>query len=70
MNKRVIRNNKDITLNHYLRLFVFAFLLLMVFLVPIAQPIFLKLHDISEIPKVTLIRVLGSFALLLWAVWT
>ncbi len=70
MNKKVIKNNKDIVLNHYFRLFIFAFLLLMVFLVPIAQPTFLKLHDISEIPKVTLIRVLGSIALLLWAVWT
>lgn len=69
MRKNLKRDNKNGFLDHYFRLFVFAFLLLMIFLVPIAQPSFLKLHDISEIPKVTLIRVLTSFALLLWAIW-
>ncbi|MFN3699501.1 MAG: hypothetical protein ACK4SU_04805, partial [Dictyoglomus sp.] len=56
-------------LDHYFRLLVFAFLLLIIVLVPIAQPTFLKLHDISEIPKVTLIRVLASLALLIWGTW-
>lgn len=61
--------SQDVGFEHYFRLLVYAFLLLEIILVPIAQPTFLKLHDISEIPKVTLIRLLTSFALIIWSIW-
>lgn len=61
--------SQEVKLEHYFRLLVYAFLLLEIILVPIAQPTFLKLHDISEIPKVTLIRLLTSFALIFWSFW-
>jgi len=64
-----MRKNEENLKEHYFRLFIFASLLLLICTVPIAQPHFLKLHDISEVPKVTLIRVLGSISLILWALW-
>uniref|UniRef100_A0A7C3RM19 Tetratricopeptide repeat protein n=1 Tax=Dictyoglomus thermophilum TaxID=14 RepID=A0A7C3RM19_DICTH len=68
MKKKVNKIEEKYT-DHYLRLFIFASLLLLIFLVPITQPYFLRIHDVSELPKVTLIRILGGLALLLIGLW-
>ncbi len=68
MKKKVNKIEEKYT-DHYLRLFIFASLLLLIFLVPITQPHFLRIHDVSELPKITLIRILGSLALLLFGLW-
>ncbi|MGB9856947.1 MAG: tetratricopeptide repeat protein [Dictyoglomaceae bacterium] len=67
MSKKKINKEIEIKRDHYFRLIIFSCLLLTVMLIPITY--YLKAHDISELPKVTVLRILTGFSLIVWGIW-
>lgn len=58
---------EEIMKDYYFRLVIFSCLFLTVVSIPITY--YLKAHDISELPKVTLLRILTGFSVILWGIW-
>lgn len=67
MSKKKIEKEIEIKRDHYFRLVIFSCLFLTIMLIPITY--YLKAHDISELPKVTLLRILTGFSIILWGIW-
>ncbi|MEN2984774.1 MAG: tetratricopeptide repeat protein [Dictyoglomaceae bacterium] len=67
MSKKKIEKEFEIKKDHYFRLVIFSCLFLIIMLVPVTY--YLKAHDISELPKVTLLRILIGFSIIFWGIW-
>ncbi|MCX7846126.1 MAG: tetratricopeptide repeat protein [Dictyoglomaceae bacterium] len=67
MSKKKIQKEMEIKRDHYFRLVIFSCLFLAIILIPITY--YLRAHDISELPKVTLLRILIGFSIILWGIW-
>lgn len=57
----------EISRDHYFRLIIFSCLLLAIMIIPVTY--YMKAHDISELPKVTVLRILTGFSVIIWGIW-
>jgi len=67
--KKIIKGKLELEdmKDHYFRLIIFSCILLAIIIIPIFY--YLKAHDISELPKITILRILTGFSIIVWGFW-